>query len=507
MNNENMTVQYNGFNMMKKDTAFSLILALLIVPFVSLTLWGGFNVGYTVSAVSFLVLFSVYLFNKNVKFKFFPYLCLFLALMSSVVFTVSADSTVRFFLFLLLTLSVFIWLVYLGGYDISDDYSLTSAVVIGIFGSAFGSIGKSMQAVFTARRQGGKGIGKIFAGVACAIPAVAILVLLLRSSDAAFDGLISKIDNYIGDSSDIMLKIIVGGLFFPIVVSLGLGLAKNKREQRKWQINGKMDSVFAASFLSAISFVYLTYIFSQFAYFFSAFKGLLPNGITHASYARRGFFEMTVIAAINFVIICLASMLTKKREDGKRNAFLNTVIVFIGAFTLLLIATAISKMVLYIDAFGMTRLRILTSAFMVFLALLFIAVILRVFIKKIPVVKTGIIAATVILLAVGFCDVDTTVAKYNLYAAEQGYTKTLDVQALGDLGYGAVPTLYEVYKNEKNPIEMRKAAKDELYEKVEEMYEITTIGGETKYERKTEVGSFNLKTYKAEKVLNEFLGK
>lgn len=497
----------NEFVLYNKDKAFSLVLALLMVPFVWLTLWGGFNVGYTVSTVLFLALFSNYLFNKNIKFKIFPYLCLFLASISSVVFTFSSDSIVRFFLFMLLSLAAFIWLVYLGGYDITDDYWLVSAVPIGIFGSAFGSIGKSVKAVFFTERQNKKGVGKVVLGAVCAIPTIIILVLLLRSSDAAFDGLMTKIGDYVGGSNSIIFKIIVSILLFPILLSLGLGLAKNKREQAKWRIKGEIDSVFAVSFLSAISLVYVTYIFSQFAYFFSAFKGLLPNGITHASYARRGFFEMTVIAAFNFVIICLASVLIKRREDGKRNTLLNAVIVFIGVFTLLLIATAISKMVLYINAFGMTRLRILTSAFMVFLAVLFITVILRVFIHKIAVIKTGIAAAMVILLCLGFCDVDKTIAKYNLFAYEQGYTKSLDVEAIGDLGYGAVPTLYEIFSNEEYPTEFKKIAKQKLYEKVYELYEVKTVGAKTEYKRKTELGSFNLTTYKAEKVLNEFLKK
>ena len=207
----------NEFVLYNKDKAFSLVLALLMVPFVWLTLWGGFNVGYTVSTVLFLALFSIYLFNKNIKFKIFPYLCLLLASMSSVVFTFSSDSIVRFFLFMLLSLAAFIWLVYLGGYDITDDYSLVSAVPIGIFGSAFGSIGKSVKAVFFTERQNKKGVGKVVLGAVCAIPTIIILVLLLRSSDAAFDGLMTKIGDYVGGSNSIIFKIIVSILLFPIL--------------------------------------------------------------------------------------------------------------------------------------------------------------------------------------------------------------------------------------------------------------------------------------------------
>ena len=498
---------YNGFSMNKKDRVFCVIAALLVVPFAVLTLWGGFNSGYTLSVTGFTVLFTLYLANKSVKFRFFPYLCLIVSLLSAVAFTYSSDSSVRFFLFFLLNFNTFVWISYLGGYDISDDYLLISAVLKGVFGSAFGSLGKSMSSVFYTENKKKRGTGKIIAGVACALPAMLVLILLLRSSDAAFDGLLSKIGDAFGNLGSIIFKINVGLIFFPFILSLLLGLAKNKRSQKNWQINGKMDKAFTVSFLSAISVVYVTYIFSQFAYFFNAFKGLLPNGITVASYARRGFFEMTVIAAINFLIISFASMLTKKKENGKRSALLNTFTVFIAVFTLILISTALSKMILYIKSFGMTRLRILTSSFMVFLAVLFIAVILKSFIRKIPVIKTGVLAATLILLVLGFADVDKTVARYNLNALNQGRIESLDVESLGKLGYGAVPVLYEVFNGEQYEAQLRFSARDELYKKAEKIYDIRIVNGKRQYDESSQTGDFNLSKYKAQKILDEFLGK
>lgn len=501
------TKTVTGFEMKTKDRIFSVFIALLIIPFVVLTLWGGFNIGFTVSFVAFALLFSIYLANRTVKFRLFPWLCMLCSLCASAVYTASSDNAVRFFLLLPAVALVFIWLVYLGGYDVSDDYSVISAVFIGIFGSAFGSVGKSLKGVFYFGGKKSRGAGKILMGIACAIPAMLILVALLRSSDAAFDGLLTKIGNSFGNFGSVIFKINVGLLFFPFAVSLGLGLSKNKREQKKWCIKGGIDRSIVISFLSAISLVYVVYIFSQLAYFFSAFKGILPEGedITFSSYARRGFFEMTVIAAINFILISLAALLSKKKENGKRSAVLNGLIVFIGMFTLLLIATALSKMFLYIGNFGMTRLRILTSVFMVFLAVLFIAVILRAFIKKIPVIKTGLIAAALLLTVVGFADVDTAVAKYNLYAYENGITETLDVEAIGDLGEGGIPTLYKIYKNKTYEYELRFTAREELIEDCEELYEVNYIEGKRVYERKREVGDFNLSKHKAYKVLDEYI--
>ena len=139
----NVTVgnKEKGFEMKNKDRIFSLFIALLIVPSVALTLWGGFNLGYTLSFIALALPISIYLASKTVKFKIFPYICLLCSLGGAAVYSVSADGAVRFFLFLPVTVMLFIWFVYLGGYNLSSDYSLISAVFIGVIGSAFGSMG------------------------------------------------------------------------------------------------------------------------------------------------------------------------------------------------------------------------------------------------------------------------------------------------------------------------------------------------------------------------------
>ena len=492
----------SAFEMNKKDNIFLVFLLLFCIPFVVLTLWGGFNLGFTLSYITFVTVFSIYLGKPSEKFKLFPWLSVAFAFCGAVVFTLSAQPAVRFWLFVLIVVLTSAWFAYLGGYDMSDDYSIISACLTSTIGTTFGSMKRSMKTVFTLR--GGKGTMKVIVSVLCAIPAVLLVITLLRSGDAAFDGLLNVMGKSFGGAGTVLIKIIIGITAFPFLVSLGLGLKKNKIEQKKWFVKTGLENVYIISFLSVISAVYVIYLFSQLAYFFSAFGGILPEGITVASYARRGFFEMSFIAALNFVFISLASLFCIKKENGKRNAGITVIIVFIGVFTLVLIATALSKMILYIGSFGMTRLRILTSAFMVFLAVLFVSVILRGFMKKVPVIKTGIIAACVILCALGFADVDRTVAKYNLYAYENGAIESLDVEAIGNLGEGGIPTLYEIYKNHKG--ELRIKAKEELEKAAYSMYNVETVKGEKVFERKREVGDFNFSSHKAYETLEKYLG-
>ena len=183
----------------------------------------------------------------------------------------------------------------------------------------------------------------------------------------------------------------------------------------------------------------MLYLFSQLAYFFSAFKGFLPEGdITYAQYARKGFFEMCVIAVINLLIVFLALLLAKK-ENGKVCHTIKAIATFISVFTLIIIATAISKMVLYIGTYGMTVLRITTSSFMLFLSIVFISVILRIYINKVNIVKTALITAGVILLLLGTVNVNSVCARYNYESYKAERLEKIDVQQLYELGYEGIP--------------------------------------------------------------------
>ena len=113
------------------------------------------------------------------------------------------------------------------------------------------------------------------------------------------------------------------------------------------------------------------FFISQAGYFLSAFTNSLPEGFTYADYARRGFFELFAIALINLGVTCFMSLFSKKAGREKPFA-LKFYSVMISVFTLILIATAMSKMIMYINRYGLTALRFYTSWFMVLLAMIFV---------------------------------------------------------------------------------------------------------------------------------------
>ena len=125
---------------------------------------------------------------------------------------------------------------------------------------------------------------------------------------------------------------------------------------------------------------------------------------------------------------------------GKESKLSNRILCLIlGAVTLFLVATAVAKMVMYIDSYGLTRLRVLTTVVMVFLAVTTVVVSLWLMVPKIPYMKWIVIAGLLIGAVTAWADVDTVVAAYNVRAYQAGQLQTVDINHLCSLSDGAVP--------------------------------------------------------------------
>lgn len=437
-NYPNLSVSKPLLELKKGDTVF-VVDALIASIFMSVFgLFSGLAFGYLLSVVLMIVLFCTYL-AKGVKVRFLPVVCGLLSLANSAVFICTTNGSVRFFGVMV---SFLLSLVCFDGFVNQDQKG--NRKTLGVFYSAastMGNIGVCLKSVFSNSNGDKKSVGKALLGLACAIPVLIVVVPLLISSDDAFRGMMS---NIFSNTFTTVLKIVFGASLSIFVISYGLSLKAGRVSKIREATFTGIESVYVISFLSAIGVCYLLYLFSQLAYFFSAFKGFLPDGdITYAQYARKGFFEMCVIAVINLGIVFLSIFLARKR-NGKVCHSVKGLTTFIAVFTLIIIATAISKMVLYIDAYGMTVLRITTSAFMLFLGVVFIAVILRIYINKINIVKTALIAVGCTVLILGTVNVNAVCAKYNYQAYKTQKLNTIDVEALYELGDEGIPYVVRI---------------------------------------------------------------
>ena len=426
------------FSLTKRDIVFAICAVIACILTSVYGIFGGFALGYAITSVCIQVLFIGY-FAKKGKLSAFSVICGVLAMANAAVYLCTTNGSVRFFGVLV---GFFLSLACFDG--LKNGSTKGNRGTLHLFYKAIATVkyvDVAVKSLFSDCNGNKKIIGKVLIGLLCAVPVLFVVIPLLRSSDQAFQGML---DRMFEDAGNTIFKVVFGIALSVFAICYGFCLSTGRIAPKKESKFAGVENVYIVSFLSAISLCYLLYLFSQLAYFFSAFKGFLPDGgITYAQYARKGFFEMCTIAVINLVLV-FTSMLIAKKQEGKVCLPIKLLTTFVSVFTLVIISTAISKMVLYIQAYGMTILRLTTSAFMVFLAVVFFSVILRIYIWKINIVKTALLTAGCVVLLLGTVNVNRVCAWYNYDSYVSGRLETVDVEAMYKLGDEGLPYIVKL---------------------------------------------------------------
>lgn len=292
--------------------------------------------------------------------------------------------------------------------------------------------------------------------VGAIIPTVIVAGLL--SYDAQFTNLLDQIfeilDNIFSFSNDNLFEHI-GDIILSCALGIGLcavlfGNLVAARPQKKpageAEEADKVPSLqvlpkpLLAAFVTPVLLIYVLFFVSQWNYYVSAFTNTLPAGLTYAQYAREGFFQLCTVSVFNAVLLIVMQSFMR-RTPGERGLLRRTYAGIISLFTLILIATALSKMILYIDAYGMTRSRVLATWMILLLAVIFILSLLQVFCKKFPLAIGVFITCALFLLILFLPNVDGMIADYNVDAYLSGDLTSVDVDSLCDLDLAAVPAL------------------------------------------------------------------
>ena len=292
-------------------------------------------------------------------------------------------------------------------------------------------------------------VGWFFIGLLAAVTPTAI-VLLLLCYDEQFKILLDKIFSFSFDN----VWSWIGDIIFGILIAHPLfGSLFGAKCEREGQLKpkGKIDEInchilpkaMLCTAVTPILIVYIIFFISQWDYYLSAFTKVLPANLTYATYARSGFFELCWICGINAFLLLLFNLLIRKREGGRDivRSIYSTVISF---FTLILIATALSKMLLYINTYGLTQKRIYASWLMLLLATVFVLVIVWQFTKRLPIFLAIAVSFVVLFGAIAIPDVDGMIASYNVDHYLSGDLAEVDVESIGNYGVSAVPALVEL---------------------------------------------------------------
>lgn len=296
----------------------------------------------------------------------------------------------------------------------------------------------------------------VLSGIILAVPLLAILFFLLMNSDAAFesfaDGFIRKLEDALS-RFEFDFYAFSALLFTPYIASVLFCFAHGIDGERGKNLRGNIKKLrlasdpFLGGFLGSVCLLYGIYLLSQTAYFFSAFAGKLPDGteITLSEYARRGFFEMSTIAAINLLLIGTGAIFSKRKRENFTKAF-KGISIFLCLFTMVLITTAMSKMLLYINEMGLTHKRLAVAVINAVMFLTFVFIIIRLFKRDFPYFRYIMAVSIVTVTLFTLISPDAIIGYYNTESYLSGKHESLDIDLLDyDLNtYDSIKNLYKL---------------------------------------------------------------
>lgn len=425
-----------------REGGFAMMIAIFAVFLCNCLIYSGLHLGFAIACAGTVVTTFVYLLSKGFKPTVYSLALTVLSLAVAGGFARSDDGFVKAVMALFLFVSVNLSFCLMAGQNRRSPGGVRSlldaprtALVLG-----WGEIGPSTRGLSATVRQSGsfgKRTGAVLAGLAIALPLVSLMVFLLTRADAAFEGLMDILPD--ANWREPIISLLIGGVAFLILYTRGVALAHKEKPAPSREIPAGLNPLTTNTVLGCVCLMYGLYLVSQFAYFSGSFSGILPVGYTLAEYARRGFFEMAILCGINLLIIWFAMGMV--RRDPQVPLTTKLLCLFIGIVTVFLVVDASTKMMLYINSFGLTRLRLLTEVIIIFLGLTVMTVCLWLFIPKLPYMKLVMVFALVLGAATMWMDVDTQVARHNVESYRSGQLQEVDVEYLSTLSSGAVPYL------------------------------------------------------------------
>ncbi len=310
--------------------------------------------------------------------------------------------------------------------------------VCGAIGSMFRPFtdGGAYIRVRKEKNAGNAGAGwYVAAGIGIAVPCLIFLGILLASADLVFADMIERF--FLAFLRPEKIFGIAFMLLFGFFSSYcGVRFIRAHADQVTVKDHRTGEPLIAITVTALIALLYLVFCLIQVVYLFLG-NMQLPEGVTYAQYARRGFFQLLYVCVLNLILVLAV------KKFFRESRLLNVILFVISGCTLVMTASSAYRMLLYIGAYQLTFLRIFVLVALLVIALLMAGVMCVIVKPQFPLFRYGIVVVSVVYLAFSFSHVDYFIAKYNLSQEDVAYSgrTAVDYAYIDTLSTDAAPAI------------------------------------------------------------------
>jgi len=296
----------------------------------------------------------------------------------------------------------------------------------------------------------------ILRGILIAIPLLIIFALLFAQADPIFSERLASTFAWLRiEITDEVVAQVVLVLIFTYFGFGALWHALTKTEQPQPVepdqplVRPFLGMTESTIILASLIVLFGAFVLVQVRYFFGGGANISTDGYTYAEYARRGFFELVVVALFTWLVHYGLSSFTRRENRHERTTF-----TLLGVLLLLLtgviLVSAFQRLSLYEAAYGFTRDRLVAHIFMFFIGLaLVVSIILEATRGLKHMALSLLLGLLAFSLTLTFVNVDATIARQNLEHAIAGHPLDAAYLAGMTISEDAVPELFRFFDSGK----------------------------------------------------------
>ncbi|NBF00037.1 DUF4153 domain-containing protein, partial [Nonomuraea sp. K271] len=271
---------------------------------------------------------------------------------------------------------------------------------------------------------------------------LAVFGLLFASADAVFATYLRRVMTAPEWAESAPLRVFLFVLFAVLLAAVVLVALRPVNDPMGPREKFRVSTSIWLVPLTAVNLLFASFVAVQITALFGGDAWVLETaGLSYAEYARQGFFQLVVVSVFVLGIVAVAGGLLK--AERRERWMLAGLLAMLCGLTMVVLVSALHRMNLYTDAYGLSRLRLSVQATVWWLGALFTLVLLAGAVRFagrdsgwLP--RTVVLVTGIGLAAFAVVNPDLRVAYSQVEV--RGVTN-LDSDYLGDLGAEAVPAL------------------------------------------------------------------